>query len=76
MGTVDYDLPFSVPPGDSSSPKIPVKWSVGGVGYEAVKKALGGRLKVAAEAEVGVRVGRWRERLWVRANGVGANVRL
>ena len=76
MGTIAYDLPFAVPPGNSTSPKIPVKWSVSSVGYEAVKKALGGTLKLEARAQVGVKIGEYVDSLWVQANGVGATVRL
>ncbi|KAI4115469.1 MAG: hypothetical protein LQ345_003927 [Seirophora villosa] len=66
VGSIDYDLPFEVPPGVSLTPRLPVDWSLGSVGYEAVKEALGGKLKVEAEAKVGIRVGRWREKVWMR----------
>ncbi len=46
------------------------------MGYEAVKQALGGRLKLDAGADVGVGVGRWRQRVWFRGRGVGARVSL
>ncbi|KAK5737386.1 hypothetical protein LTR17_006805 [Elasticomyces elasticus] len=81
VGHIDYDLPFAVPPvgpdGEGVvSPRLPVDWSLGSVGYEAVKGALGGRLKLAAYAEVGVRIGEWREGVWFRGGGIGASVRL
>ncbi|KAJ9642434.1 hypothetical protein H2199_004815 [Coniosporium tulheliwenetii] len=41
IGRILYDLPFAVPPGESQSPRLPVDWSLGSVGYEAVRKALG-----------------------------------
>lgn len=74
MGSIDYDLPFEVPPGVSLTPRLPVDWSLGSVGYEAVKEALGGKLKVEAEAKVGIRVGRWREKVWYEGRGIGARV--
>lgn len=46
------------------------------MGYEAVRKALGGGLKLDARAVVGVRVGRWEERVWFVGRGVGARVRI
>lgn len=76
IGRVVYDLPFKVPPGASTTPHLPVDWTLDGVGFEAVKKALGGDLKLDAEAEVGIRVGAWEERIWFRGRGVGATVRL
>ncbi|KAK5724328.1 hypothetical protein LTR15_004373 [Elasticomyces elasticus] len=81
VGHIDYDLPFAVPPvgpdGEGVvSPRLPVDWSLGSVGYEAVKGALGGRLKLAAYAEVGVRIGEWREGVWFRGGGIGASVRI
>ncbi|KAK3074805.1 hypothetical protein LTR53_002471 [Teratosphaeriaceae sp. CCFEE 6253] len=81
IGHIDYGTAFAVPPINDEgqgvqSPRLPVEWSLGGVGYEAVKGALGGTLRVGAYAEVGVRIGRWAEGVWYRAPGVGAKVRL
>ena len=39
-----------------------------------MKKALGGTLKVGAEAEVGVRIGKWKEKVWFVGKGIGARV--
>jgi len=75
-GKILYDLPFAVPPGLSESPRLPVDWSLGGVGYDAIRKALGGQLKLSAFAEVGVRIGLWNQRIWYRGKGIGANIRL
>jgi len=76
VGSIIYNIPFSVSPGVSSSPKLPVDWSLGSVGYEAVRKALGGQLKLRAEAIVGIRIGEWEETIWYKGNGIGAKVRL
>lgn len=51
-------------------------WDLGSVGYEAVKQALGGRLKLDARADVGIMVGLWQQRVWFMGRGVGAGVRL
>ncbi|KAF3007725.1 hypothetical protein E8E13_009752 [Curvularia kusanoi] len=75
-GKILYDLPFAVPPGLSESPRLPVDWSFGSLGYEAIKKALGGQLKLNAFAIVGVRIGQWRETIWYKGGKIGANVRL
>lgn len=81
VGRIIYDLPFAVPPVDKdgngvTSPRLPVDWSLGSVGYDAVKRALGGTLKLRAEAVVGVKLGRWEETIWFKGGSIGAHVRL
>lgn len=81
VGQILYDLPFAVPPVNDEgegveTPRLPVDWSLGSVGFEAVKNALGGTLRMEAVAEVGVRIGRWREGVWFRGGGIGASIRL
>jgi len=75
VGRINYDLPFKVPPGASQSPKLPVEWSLDSVGYEALKNALGGTLKLDARGTVGIRLGQWTERVWYTGSGIGANIR-
>ncbi|KAH8730146.1 hypothetical protein GQ44DRAFT_673949 [Phaeosphaeriaceae sp. PMI808] len=70
-GVILYDLPFAVPPGLSDSPRIPVQWSFDSIGYGAIRKALGGQLKLTAFAHVGVRIGRWNERIWFKGGRLG-----
>lgn len=76
VGVILYDGDIQVPPGESETPKLPVDWSLGSVGYDAIKNALGGTLKLKAFAHVGVRIGRFQERIWYQGRGIGANVRL
>jgi len=76
VGIIAYDLPFAVPPGASMSPRLPVEWSLDSVGYEAVKQALGGSLKLDAKADVGVRVGKWVQEVWFVGGGIGAKIQL
>lgn len=75
---IDYDVPFAVAPHGVpvTSPRLPVDWSLGSVGYDAVRGALGGSLKLACEALVGVRIGKWEERIMFKGKGIGAKVRL
>lgn len=75
-GKILYELPFAVPPGLSETPRLPVEWSLGSVGYEAIRKALGGKLKLSAFAHVGIRIGEWNEMIWFKGGQIGANVRL
>lgn len=75
-GKILYELPFAVPPGLSETPRLPVDYSLGSVGYEAIRKALGGKLKLSAFAYVGIRIGEWRETIWFKGGQIGANVRL
>jgi hypothetical protein len=76
VGTIIQDAPIAVPPGTSLTPRLPVDWSLGSVGYDAVRKALGGKLKLKAEAVVGVAIGDYEETIWYQGKGIGAKVRL
>ena len=76
IGLILYDVPFAVPPGATTTPRLPVDWSLGGVGYGAVKDALGGTLVLSAKADVGVKVGEWEENLWFEGGHIGAHVRV
>ncbi|KAF2872441.1 hypothetical protein BDV95DRAFT_492055 [Massariosphaeria phaeospora] len=75
-GQITSDLPFAVPPGLSESPRLPVDWDFGSIGYGAIKKAIGGTLKLSAFAHVGIRIGQWREQVWFQGGQIGAHVRL
>lgn len=76
VGQIVYNLPIAAAPGLSQTPKLPVDWSVGSIGRDKVREALGGGLKLDASASVVVRVGYWRERIWYMGRGIGAGVRL
>jgi hypothetical protein len=76
VGVIVYDLPFACPPGATQTPKLPVEWSLGSDGYEKMRQALGGTLKLDAKATVGVRMGSWTETIWYEGRGIGASIRL
>ncbi|TRX97410.1 hypothetical protein FHL15_001688 [Xylaria flabelliformis] len=76
VGRILYDLPFAAPPGISHTPRLPVEWSIGSVGYDAVRNAIGGKLKLDAHAIVDARLGNWKETFWYQGKGIGATVRL
>ncbi|MCJ1392238.1 hypothetical protein MMC18_005105 [Xylographa bjoerkii] len=76
VGMIVYELPFVVPPGATTSPGLPVDWSLDSVGYQAVKQALGGTLKLDAKATVGIRLGEWEERVWFTGGGIGARIQI
>ena len=76
VGEIVYELPFVVPPGATTSPRLPVDWSLDSVGYQAVKQALGGTLKLDAKATVGIRLGEWEERVWFTGGGIGARIQI
>ncbi|KAI0479336.1 hypothetical protein GGR56DRAFT_634530 [Xylariaceae sp. FL0804] len=76
VGRIIHDLPFAAPPGESQTPRLPVDWSIGSVGYDAVRRAVGGKLKLDASADVDIRLGNWREHLWYEGRGIGASVHL
>ncbi|KAI0831608.1 hypothetical protein F5Y06DRAFT_281418 [Hypoxylon sp. FL0890] len=76
IGQILYDLPFSAPPGKSVTPKLPVSWSMDSIGYDAIRKAIGGKLKLDAYANVDMRLGNWKDSLWYQGKGIGAIVKL
>lgn len=75
VGHIDHRQPFAVRPGMTRTPRLPVAWTMGSIGYEAVRKALGGRLKLDARADVTVRIGAYRETIWYVGRGIGAAIR-
>ncbi|KAF4776553.1 hypothetical protein HER10_EVM0007040 [Colletotrichum scovillei] len=76
VGRIIYGLPFAAPPGMSVTPRLPVDWSAGSVGYDAVKRAIGGSLTLDASANVTVRIGNWKDTVWYEGQGIGASIRL
>ncbi|KAI5778198.1 hypothetical protein EDC01DRAFT_622872 [Geopyxis carbonaria] len=53
LGSISYNIPFPIHPGrlgGTITPRFPVKWKLGSIGYEAMKRALGGSLEVHGEA--------------------------
>lgn len=76
VGKIIYNYPIAASPGASQTPKLPVQWSIGSNGYEKLKQALGGELKLDASAIVSVRIGSWRETVWYVGKGIGAAIRL
>ena len=76
IGRIDYHQPFDVPPGISQSPRLPVDLHLGSIGYDALKNALGGSLKMCAVAEVGVRVHNYTDMITYRGKGISAHVRI
>ncbi|KAI5918778.1 hypothetical protein F4810DRAFT_690511 [Camillea tinctor] len=76
VGYILYDLPIAAPPGTSHTPRLPVDWSFGSIGYDALVEAIGGELKLDAYADVDVRLGNWKESLWYHSKGIGASVKL
>ncbi|KAF2968496.1 hypothetical protein GQX73_g5083 [Xylaria multiplex] len=76
VGRILYGLPFAAPPGKSQTPRLPVEWSIDSVGYDAVRRAVGGQLKLDAHAIVDARLGNWKESLWYKGEGIGASIHL
>lgn len=76
VGHIMHDTPFPAPPGLSQTPRLPVEWSASHVGYDKLKQALGGSLKLDALANVTVRLGSWVERIHYEGRGLGARVSL
>ncbi|KAE8390651.1 hypothetical protein BDV23DRAFT_155021 [Aspergillus alliaceus] len=75
VGSINYYVPFSVPPGLSTTPRLPVELKMHGIGYDALKRALGGSLKLDAVAKVGVKIERYRTTLTYYGHGITARVK-
>ena len=83
VGRILYETPFAVPPVEDTpdqegflTPSLPVEWSLGSIGYGAVRRALGGTLKLSAKADVGVRLGLFSEKLWFQGGAIGTKVKI
>lgn len=76
VGTINYYDPFSVPPGLSHSPRLPVDLKLGGIGYDAVRRAVGGSLSLDTIAKVGVKVENYNDTILYRGKGITAKVKL
>ncbi|TQV91477.1 pre-rRNA processing protein [Cordyceps javanica] len=76
IARIEHAQSFDVPPGLSETPRLGVQWSRESVGYDRLREALGGSLRLDALAQVTVRLGRWIETLNYEGRGLGAKVRL
>ncbi len=76
IARIEHNQAFAVPPGLSETPKLGVLWSRDSVGYDRLREALGGSLRLDALAQVTVRLGNWVETLHYEGRGIGAKVRL
>lgn len=76
ISEIHYDTPFAAPPGISQTPRLPVDLNLGGAGYEVLKNALGGTLKLDAIASIGVRIGEYLDVIHYKGEGIGAKVRI
>jgi hypothetical protein len=65
-----------VPPGISQPPRLPVDLNLGGIGYSAVKRALGDSLDINAVADVGVSVGNYTDSFVYKGDAISANIRI
>ncbi|PNY28478.1 Uncharacterized protein TCAP_01579, partial [Tolypocladium capitatum] len=74
VGQILHDEPFDAPPGLSRTPRLPVEWSTSHVGFDKLREALGGSLKLDALADVTVRLGNWVETVKYEGLGIGAKV--
>ncbi|KAL5000708.1 hypothetical protein BDV10DRAFT_183182 [Aspergillus recurvatus] len=76
VGDIDYFTPFAIRPGLSHSPRLPVDLNLGGIGYDAVKRAVGGTLDLDTVAKVGVRIEKYIDTVHYRGKGIKAKVKL
>lgn len=65
-----------MPPGISQSPRFPVELNLGGIGYSAIKGALGGSLQISAVAEVGIQVDQYKDSILYKGDSIAAKIRV
>ncbi|CAG7930879.1 unnamed protein product [Penicillium olsonii] len=75
IGRINSHDPFKVPPGISQSPRLPVDLNMGGVGYDALRKALGQSLEMDAIANVGIQIQNYVDVILYHGKGIAAKVR-
>ena len=76
IGRINYGQPFEVAPGLSKTPRLPVDLVLGGLGYEALRKALGQSLELDAVAKVGIQIENYNDVAFYQGRGIAAKVRL
>ncbi|RDW57138.1 uncharacterized protein DSM5745_11536 [Aspergillus mulundensis] len=76
VGAINYYTAFSIPPGLSHSPRLPVELNLSGIGYDAVKRAVGGTLDLDTVAKVGVRIENYNNTVNYHGKGIKAKVKL
>lgn len=74
VGNIYYNESIEIPPGVTETPYLPVDWDLDSVGFDKIRDALGGTLKLDAKANVTVRIGAWVEHLSYHGKGIGARV--
>ncbi|KAI5812587.1 hypothetical protein BZA77DRAFT_138760 [Pyronema omphalodes] len=79
VGTIKSNAPFLIKAGNdgrTTSPRLPVDWDAGSVGFEFLRRTLWGELELHAEAMVGLKMGRMRMGVYYNGTrGVRAHVR-
>lgn len=75
LATMDRLELMVIPPGIYKTPRLPIKVSQG-IGSDILRRALNGDLQIEAEAELKVRIDKFRMELLYHGHGLGAKVRL
>lgn len=76
LGKINYQQHFQIPPGLSRSPRLPVDLILGGVAYDALRRALGQSLQLNTIARIGVSLGNYSESILYQGQGIDANIRI
>ncbi|KAJ5112273.1 hypothetical protein N7532_000318, partial [Penicillium argentinense] len=76
VGRINHYKQFDVPPGISHTPRLPVDLVLDGVGYDALRKALGESLEMDALAKIGIKVLEYTDVIFYRGKGIAAKVRI
>ncbi|KAL2809961.1 hypothetical protein BJX63DRAFT_423438 [Aspergillus granulosus] len=76
VGTINYHDRFSVPPGISHSPRLPVDLKLGRIGYSDPWRAAEGSLDLDTVARIGVEIENYKDIIHYHGKGIKAKVKL
>ncbi|KAL4809029.1 hypothetical protein BDV18DRAFT_133774 [Aspergillus unguis] len=76
VGAINYYDTFPITPGLSHSPRLPVDLDLSGIGYDAVKRAVGGTLDLDTLATVCLGIENYNQTIDYRGKGIKAKVKL
>ncbi|CAH2447189.1 Hypothetical protein PP7435_CHR1-1312 [Komagataella phaffii CBS 7435] len=76
LGYIGREQSLIIPPGVSTTPRIPIRYATSGIGADILRKAVNGELKVDAQAVVEFGLQSFKLQLIYHGKGMRSNIRL
>ncbi|ANZ77053.1 BA75_04065T0 [Komagataella pastoris] len=76
LGYIGREQSLIIPPGVSTTPRIPIRYATSGIGADILRKAMNGELKVDAQAVVEFGLQSFKLQLIYHGKGMRSNIRL